>query len=71
MLRYLRGSSGKAPPGAGPDIEALLAELEKQISEASLQPFAGSSELPNGGSQERRALLLRYLRAGVAPGACV
>lgn len=64
MLRYLRGGSGKAAAGGGPDVEALLAELQKQVSEATVQAFAGSSELPNGGAQERRALLLRYLRAG-------
>ena len=67
MLRYLRGSSGKAAAGGGPDVEALLAELQKQVSEATVQAFAGSSELPNGGTQERRALLLRYLRAGETP----
>ncbi|PRW60436.1 random slug 5-like isoform A [Chlorella sorokiniana] len=63
MLRYLRGGSSKAASGGGPDVEALLAELQKQVSEATVQAFAGSSELPNGGATERRALLLRYLRA--------
>lgn len=63
MLRYLRGGS-KAAAGGCPDVEALLAALEKQVSEATLQAFAGSSELPSGGPHERRTLLLRYLRAG-------
>ena len=64
MRRYLRGGSSKAGAEAGPDEDALLGALEKQVAEATLQAFAGSSELPHGGPAERRALLLRYLRAG-------
>lgn len=64
MRRYLRGGGSKAAAEAGPDEEALLAALELQVAEATLQAFAGSSELPHGGPAERRTLLLRYLRAG-------